>query len=272
MTAASGGATDVEWLHDRSEDGTVSYRMGRQGSVVVAEWPGIARLTCAPDGSSSQLNPLPAAPAGAVEKLRGLTRVLIGELAGGLGVHGAAVALDSRALLLLGKSGAGKSTTAAALCTTHEGLLLADDATLLEERHGVVEVVPSESKHYLNRASRDAVGVPEESGGSDDWKVAVQATACAARGYPVGLVVCLELGQTVSAGSPRRLTGAEAVARMLGSMFRFNPLDEGARRRELDRVLHLYSQAPFIEIRRPHSGYDPVPQILHALDGAASAH
>lgn len=261
-------AEPIVWLHDRGENGVVSYRIGRRDGSLVAEWPGIAQATCAADGTGVRVTPSQGASPEAVAKLRGVLRVFVGELQGGLGVHAAAVGLGSRGVLLLGKSGAGKSTAAASLCLRHGGRLLADDAALLRERAGVIELAPSEGAHYLSREAGQALGIWSEHGGPPGtWKESVPAPACATDSCPVALVVSLELDAGSSAVVCRRLTGASAVLRMLGSMFRFNPSDAAARRRELDRVMRLYEQATFVEARRSRAHPDVVPAVLQVLEG-----
>ena len=181
---------------------------------------------------------------------------------GGIGIHASAFALGSRGVLLLGDSGAGKSTTAAELCLRHGARLLADDAALLEVRRGVVRVVPSEDRHYLTEASADALGLRLQAKRISSGKAPVRPLRAGSRGYRLALVVSLRYDDTLVEAVSRRLTGIDAAMRMLPAMFRF---DVDNRCRELDRITTVYEQAPLVEVARPRSKPTVAAQILRAL-------
>jgi hypothetical protein len=250
-------------MHDIEERGVVAYRMGRQGSRLVAEWPDLARLTCNPGGTGVQLRPIGGGSARSVAKLRGVVRALLGDLRGGLGLHASSVALGNRAVLLVGPSGSGKSTAAAELCLRHRARLLADDAAVLEEQASIVRVVPSEDRHFLSRESAEALDI-RRTAPRLDAKALVRPTAAASRAYPLALVAWLSFDDRMQRPVSRPLTGADAAHRLLGAMFRF---DVGDRRHELDRLVRVYAQAPFVEISRPRSAPSVVPLVLRALEG-----
>jgi hypothetical protein len=237
--------------------------MGRQGQRLVAEWPDLARLTCNPGGTGVRLTPIGGASARSVAKLKGVVKALLGDLRGGLGVHASSVALDGRAILLLGTSGSGKSTAAAELCLRHGARLLADDAAVLEERAGVVKVVPSEDRHFLSQESTEALDLRRTVARTDS-KTFVRPAAAGSRVYPLALVVCLRFDDDIEQPVSRPLAGADAAQRVLGAMFRF---DVGDRRHELDRLMRVYAQAPFVEIARPRSAPSVVPLVLRAFQG-----
>jgi hypothetical protein len=255
----------VVWLHHIHDNGILTYRMGRRGRSLIAEWPGVAQLTCEDDGTRAQLTPCEGAPRPTVDRLQGIVKALLGDLRGGIGLHASAVAIGSRAVLMLGESGAGKSTAAAGLCFHHGGRLLADDAALLEEDARGFRVVPSESHHYLTLQAGEALGVPRPPALQEDAsKTAVTAERTATEGYPLALVVWLQFIDALEEPLCESLTGVDAAIRVLGSMFRFDIVD---RRQELDRVMRLYEQATFIEVSRPHSEPDALSHILRALGG-----
>jgi hypothetical protein len=167
-------------------------------------------------------------------------------------------------VLILGDSGAGKSTTAAALCLSG-ATLLADDAALIEERGGVLRVTPSEDRHYLTRQSSDALGVRVRNETREvTWKAAVRPARAATRSVPLALVVSLRFDDRLGAVVRRPIRGAEAAFRVLGSMFRFDVSD---RRQDLDRVMRVYEQVPFVEVARPRSEPDVTACVVGALGG-----
>jgi hypothetical protein len=252
----------IVWLHEVRHDGIVTYRMGQQGSSLIAEWPHLARLTCKEHGLHPRLIPSAEAAPGSLAKLQGVVKALIGDLRGALAVHASAVALGSCAVILLGDSGAGKSTAAAQLCLHHGASLLADDATLVEKERGTVWVAPSEDRHYLAQDSGDALQVRLPSARLGDRnKAALRPMRVATKRHPLVLVVSLRFDDTLETAMTRRLSGAEAALRILRAMFRFDIRD---RRGELDRVTCLYDQATFVEVARPHSQPDVTAAILRS--------
>jgi hypothetical protein len=257
-------ATPIHWNHDFEEGGLVKCRFGRQGSRLVAEWPDLARLTCDQNGASVRLTPKPGASTRTLAKLRGVVKVLLGDLRGGLGIHASAVAIGSRAVLLLGDANAGKSTGAAELCLRHGGRLLSDDVALLELSRGIVRVVPSEDRHYLTPAAGRALGVRVAlSRLGPRGKAAIRPVRTATRGYPLALAGFLRFDDTLKAPVCSPLRGIDAARRVLSSLYRF---DLAAREGELDRVMRVYQQARFVEISRPRSSPSVVALILRALE------
>ena len=174
--------------------------------------------------------------------------------------------MGRRGVLLLGASGAGKSTAAAELCLRHGGRLLADDAALVDERGGTLRVVPSEGRHYLSQASAASLGVPLRGRSTAAGKAGLRAARTSAQSVPVALAAVLAFDDALDSAVSRPLGGAAAALVVLGSLYR---LDVGDPRPELDRVTRLYAQARFVEIARPRRAPGVVPHVLAAL-GAAS--
>lgn len=260
----------VVWQHVSQADGVVAYRVGRQGDKIVAEWPALARLTCATDASNARLNPMPGAAPEALAKLHGMVSVFLGELRGGLGLHGSAICLEGAGILVLGASGAGKSTTAAAMCSALHASLLSDDTALLQEVGGALMLLPTESAHYLSTDSARALGLTFREGSSPrpGMKAAADPTHVASHGYAVRRVLWLEWDDSIRSVKSRRLSGSEAATRVLGSMFRFDFANEHARRRELDYVAKLCEQAPVMELRRPRTQPDVTNELERVVGGA----
>lgn len=253
----------VVWLYDVRENGTLTYRMGRRGDSLVAEWPRLARLTCRRDGTGARLRYQSGASPRSIGKLRGVANALMTDLRGGLGVHASAVAVAGKGALILGQGGAGKSTAAAALCLRHRAGLLADDAAVLMEDRGVVHILPSETRHWLTLESSSALGLGFADEEAVDGKAEVDAARVTRRAARLALVVLLRFDDEVDRVSKRPLTGFEAAHAVLGAMYRFDLRD---RRRELDRVRRLYEQSVFLEFSRPRTRPDVTSEILRALE------
>jgi hypothetical protein len=206
------------------------------------------------DGSAPELLAAPGTSEKALRKLRGGVQALLGDLRGFTALHASAVVIDGRAILMVGASGSGKSTTAAGICRTFGGRLLADDSALLEHSGTGIEVAPSERNHYLTREIAASLGVSESADdeGGESEKVEVPADLCAEQAYPLGLTVVLRFDDSLAAPKRSRLSGFEAVQRLLPNVIRFDTEDPRARKGELDRIAKIYEQSSVVELARAH--------------------
>ncbi len=128
-----------------------SFRIGKDGDDHVAEWTGVATLRAKARGEAPRLTFEPSCPEEARKKIEGgSAMLLLRHLRGEIALHGAAIAKNGRALLLLGRSGDGKSTLAHALVHDHGWELLADDAIALADAAGGYDVLPTESVLWLS--------------------------------------------------------------------------------------------------------------------------
>jgi hypothetical protein len=261
--SSSGAEPAIVWERTEREDGVITYKMGRQGKRLVAEWPDSARLTCTTTGREPEVSLIGQASTQVLEKLQGVVKAMLTHLAGGLGVHASAVAIGDHAVLLLGKSGAGKSTAAAELCLRHGARLLADDAAALVEDRGIIYVEPSESHHCLTRDSAQALGVPFERSPIASGKAWLATNASTTGKVPLALVASLRFDAALVAPVVRRLDGANAAVQILGAMYR---LEANAPPSELERVLRMYSQAPFVEVARGPAHPSVATHVLRSLE------
>ena len=219
--------------------------------MLVMEWPEIARLQCTADGRRARVTRFPNAHPGSFAKLRGPMRALLGDLRGGLGLHASAVAIGRGAVLLVGDSGAGKSTTACELARDHGGRLLADDAALVVVRRGRALVEPTEASHCLWLDTSRQLGVTPKRGARYHEKVFVRPTRVAHAATRVALVVALRFDDALAKPVTRDCSGMAAAGHLLGSMFR---VKEGAvEARRLDLVQWLHDHVSFVEVSRPRS-------------------
>jgi len=153
-------STAHDWEERAGGGGQGDPRIVRTGDVLMAEWPGIGRLTCNLRTSTSRFAAERGADPTLVAKLRaGAVPALLGDLRGGLSLHASAVATRSGAVLFMGAGGAGKSTAALELCLNHGGRLLSDDMTSLTFEGSTAFVVPTERAHHLTSASFRLLGL-----------------------------------------------------------------------------------------------------------------
>lgn len=250
----------LRWLAEYAEDGEVAFRIGRDGDELVAEWIGLARMTARRDGSAHRFEPEPGVEEADVDKVRrGGAQLLLRHLEGKLAIHGAAVALGPRAIVLLGRSGHGKSTLAASLCTHAGATLFSDDAVAVDPgpSSGTYVVSPVESNHWLDALARSAVlGAPGTAKGhaaDGERKSPVRAarTGCGS----AALVAIVEL--VFSDADTPRLTavdsGMDAIGALVPQAVRFVLDEPDVHRRELEALAALIEHVPVYRLERPRS-------------------
>lgn len=243
----------VRWIHDVRVDGAITFRSGRLGDLMVADWPGLARFTCARDGSAPTLVPAAGVSPRALESLNGAPiKALLRDLAGQLALHASAVAIEGQAVMFLGKSGAGKSTAAAEMCLRHGAQMLADDAALLEIGDVGVDILPGDERHSLTPESCIALGLrkPRISAGSGD-KRRLRPSRFAIAPSRLAAVIALSFSPTLTGAILRRLRGSDAAQLLLSSAIRFDVEDGEARRRDFEQLTVVYRRVPFLELVRP---------------------
>lgn len=240
----------VRWLAETNDDRGTAARVGRDGVDLVAEWIGIARLIVRRDGSNVRFVPaIGADPAGIEKVRRGVVELLLRHLDGKLGLHGAAMTIGDRGVVLVGASGRGKSTLAAYGCSKHDAAFVSDDAVALERDTAGWRVVPLERDHWLDDDARRSVGF----GLSDPlygWKAPQRARVLAASSSEIALIAVLEWSDV---DHPRlvRLHGAEAIAALIPLVVRFVIDEPASHRRELDHLCDLIEQVPIVRLERP---------------------
>lgn len=238
---------EATWLATYEDDGQVWFRIGTVGNEVVAEWVGLATLVAERDGKNPRLTFRPGADPRDVEKIRrGSAWLLLRQLEGRLAMHGSAVAKDGRAIVFLGRSGAGKSTMAAAMCS-RGAELLADDAVAIDpgSEARTWTILPREIDHWLDAPSMVALG-HQPSGAAKEPLRSTHAAESPAR-----LVAFVDL--SFAEGQPKAspIQGIQAVGSLVPQVARF-VLDEPQRqRRELDLLHAMVDAIPIVRLERP---------------------
>lgn len=237
----------VVWVADYEEDGQVWFRIGTLGHEVIAEWSGLATLIAERDGKNPRLTFRPGADPRDIEKIRrGSAWLLLRQLEGNLAMHGSAIAKDGKAIVFLGRSGAGKSTIAAAMCF-RGAELLADDAVAIEPGSGAKTwtVLPREIDHWLDAPAIVALGREPSGGVKEPLRASHPAQV------PARLVAFVELSFAEGEPSASPLHGIEAVGTLVPQVARF-VLDEPERQRsELDLLHSMVDAVPIIKLERP---------------------
>ncbi len=212
-----------------------SFRWGRLGADYVGQWNGLVVARVGVDGHVKLIVPEPGASSDIVEKAtKGEVAAFARSLAGGLSLHASAVVLNGRAIVLIGASGAGKSTMASHLCDSFRGELLADDVAGLDKRDGKMRVEPSELCIWLEEGKGEKAAVRPRL-----------ATAAAELGAIISLRLEADAGQPVLT----RVRGAGLLQCVLDAVLRFDVSPE-PRRREFDGLVELAIAAPMWQLVR----------------------
>ncbi|MBX3207367.1 MAG: hypothetical protein KF764_20130 [Labilithrix sp.] len=239
------------------------FRVGRLGDELIAEWIGVARLVASRDGTRRDLVFEDHVPSAERRKLeRGDVRLLLRQLAGEISLHGSAVTVGGRAVVMLGTSGRGKSTLAAALCR-RGAELLADDAVGLTFTATSVDVEPAETDHWLDETSQAALQLldPTTSSPSAKRPIAARTSRTA-----VAAAAIFEL-RWAPDGPPRamRRRGVEALASVLPHVARFVLDSPRHQRTELEHLERLVREVPVYVLERPRS-FDLLTEGIDIID------
>lgn len=250
----------MKWLAVYEDDGRVAFRIGRDGSELIAQWPGLTTLRARRDGSGHTYEHAAGANAVDLEKIRrGTGRALLRHLAGDLSLHGSAVARAGRGIVFLGRSGHGKSTLAAACCA--RGMeLYSDDVAAIENVDDRYFIAPVESDHWLDAGARRALGLGEDEG---EGKAPVAAQHAAQGLAELALFVDLvfdDVAQPVAA----KLHPVEAIAQLVPQVARFVLDEPDVTRRELDTLARIVDRVPMIRVTRAKE-YDAIPATMDLI-------
>lgn len=233
------------WLGEYEEDGWVRFRIGRDGDVIVAEWPGIATLRANERDGSRTFVAAPEADPNLVEKVhRSLAQALLRHLDQKLTLHGSAVTREGRAIGVVGASGAGKSTLAAALARCNGVAFAADDTLALELTGRDVTLLPTERESWLLPDACVALGIEPAA-----QKRSLPHTVLASPAQLAALVVpVFEEREDVTVA---RLRGTSLLSALVPSVIRFVIDDPRVQLREIEQLQRLSDAVPVFTLKRP---------------------
>lgn len=208
------------------------------------------------------------APSGTLRRLLSGTAVaLLLHQRGRLCLHASSVVKDGRAHLIVGASGAGKSTTAAAL-VERGATLLADDITAIDfGSDGALLAFPGLQTLRLRRESMDALPRHAQQAGdldAEEEKHLIASPGVAGESaYPVGSITFLRRGE-IPAPAVTMITGTERVAAIEKNLFRPRMARiVGDPRKRFLACTQLAARVPLRELVRPQVGFH--------LDGLCAA-
>lgn len=186
--------------------------------------PGVAAYLVAPDGTGVTIAPAPEATVADIRLfLLGTVFAALCYRRGLVPLHASCVRVGDRAVALAGASGIGKSTLAAALLRRGHAVLT-DDVTVVDTtRPGGPLVLPTFPRLRLWRDAMARLDFPtegaERSRAAEKFHQPLRGDFCA-RPLPLAAVFHLEPAVGGDSRAPRRLTGAEGLARLGRDLYR----------------------------------------------------
>ena len=186
---------------------------------------------------------------------------------GRLVLHGSAVDVGGRALVLLGHKGAGKSTTAAALLGRGHTLLTDDLVVVVPDEAGQPACSPGPTQMKLWPASAEALGLAgdvhpfAEGMAKGVWFGAPMAT------QPVLIAALCTLGWK-PATQLSALSGAEAFGGLFEHIYAPRFLGAGAGRALVGIAARLCTAVPVLRLVRPER-LEALPEVVRRLEALA---
>jgi hypothetical protein len=240
----------IRWVRAWPDPERPRFRVGRLGADLIADWPGVATLAANRAGTRCDYRLVgdALAPAVAAKFHAGQVRGLLRHLQGELTLHAAAVALDGAGVLLVGDSGAGKSSLAAALCSHHGADFIADDIAGIVL--GPPRVVRLETHHWLLPQSRAVLGLGTAEAAAKEPSTPARLAVEPAR---LVAIVLLDFDDRASAAALTPRTGRAVFAALNGAAIRFVVDEPGVALHDFDQIASLAAEVPSFRLSRPRS-------------------
>ena len=239
--------TSTLWLSEYAENGELRFRIGREGDRLIADWPGVGTLRADPQRGTSSFEAAAGAEPEIVAKVEtSLARALLRHLEAKLTLHGAAAQIGDVAVAMVGRSGDGKSTFAAALARRPRAAFLADDTLAIEFQACGVFVKATEQVSWLVPDARAAFNLPP-----GEYKSAASPPRVA-EGAPLRLLVVPAFGD-VQRPTLERIRGVAVLAGLVPAVVRFVIDDPAVQMREIEQLERLASAVPIYSLVRPRA-------------------
>lgn len=264
--------SDILWRHDFNDpDHGTNLTCARCADGYLMEFPGVATILATPD-QQVHVSAWPGASAESVNHVlldQALPRLLAQQAV--LMLHGALVRLRSgRCVLILGESGRGKSTFAAA-CKATGALLRTDDGARVEVDDDGVYAWPTYPSLRLLPDSLDTLfAEAHDSRPMADYSAKrridiVDADPAA----PERLDAVVVLGAPADAFGTRRLHGNEACMALTRHGFQLDLSDLGNVSQLFAKTASLSNRIPVLELAYPRR-YELLPAVIGYLEDALS--
>lgn len=201
-----------------SPDGTVFYRLARDRDRTVLRYPDLCEFVGDRQLSEITVHLHPGAHRGLLAVLAsGALLAVHLMLRAQLVLHASAVQHDGHAVAIVGASGMGKSTLAAALCGIGCALVTDDVLRVDLTDPAVLRVYPGSTESRLRMSARQLadVAAPDAVHRTADGRWALYASTRADRPLPLAACVVPRPSREAATLSVHRLTSARALGRMI---------------------------------------------------------
>lgn len=189
--------------------------------------------------------------------------------------HASVIGVAGRAVLIIGTSGAGKSTAAAAMIAGGHKLI-SDDLAVLDANEAGLDVRAGPSRMRLYADSARAAGLGEElprlfHHPVFDDKRYVDLDASPDDSTPVAAIYLLQPRQEgLAAPHVERLAPRSALSHLLPNIYRAGFLDAVRARKAAERCAWIAGKVPVLAVHRPDS-LSALPEVVSAIAGSATA-
>jgi hypothetical protein len=226
----------------------------------VVEWVNVGELVC-PQGAEPSFFPSPHLDPTYVNKFLA-TSVLACRryLAGETTLHGSAVELSQGAVVFVGDSGAGKSTTAMAMVELGEARYCADGVVPIDWVGSDPSVIPVNDSIWLLRDAREWFGLAR----SDQWKGPLVPKSRSHRPVPLRAIVELAFEKEIDFPRLEPLRGADAFMSLSKAHLCYSVAPSEDALKDFAARERLASVAPLFRLRRSRS-LNVVPAVVRLL-------
>jgi hypothetical protein len=180
-------------------------------------------------------------------------------------IHGNTVLTSGGTVLICGQSGAGKSTTSAAMLGRGDSLV-SDDVTALIPGEPWPLVLPGVSQIHLDIASARRVGLDVTDAQLQPWrrmKAAITAPRCVSSAQRLHALIELSASEDDTVPTPTKVSGAAAFALLQRNLYGPTLLTD--QHALLPALAMLASQLPVLTLARPNKRWS-VAEVLAAVD------
>lgn len=250
------GTIGDDWLIDSALDGV--FRLDRA----------LTRIHIHSKGQDG----VPSASAVDILVRRLLPRILAAR--GALSIHAAAAATSDGGVLLLGRSGAGKSTVTAALAATAGWDVFSDDLSIVPDGDSAT-VAPSATGVCVWEASRDGLGLDPAAcramPGYDRKYRFEPPGQTRTEAAPLRALVFLARDPDCDRPELIPMKRADALVHAAQQVILFNPADAHAEQAAaIGRLARILAGARTVRLRYP-ARFDALPDVARALEGLLAA-
>lgn len=259
VIARSNSTDKPDYRAIRATDGSV--HLGFPGALSLHLDPNYARATYAVERGCG--------PERAADLLTGVALPLVLLLRGGTAIHASVVEHESRGIAFVGHSGSGKSTLSLACCVAGARMVTEDTAALVID--GGPRCLVGRTDIRIRRKSRSlAALVPDWTRySSPDGREAILPPTVDGLSSSIDVVVLPKPDRTAAEPRLHRLSGSEAVIKLLAAPRVFGVRDTTVVRHQFETLATLAHSVPVLVARlpwRPPFTADLGVDLLRSLD------